>query len=137
MLLALLRARPRHGYDLLAALGDAFGPEYRPSAGSVYPALAALEEEGLIAPTQHDDRRVYRLTPVGERSLEERSAALGAVEARTGVDLSVGTLEPLLSAFSDRVRRCADGADPQAVEDVLEEAARRIEAIATRAQEGS
>lgn len=135
VLLALLRARPRHGYELLTALGDLFGPVYRPSAGSVYPALAALEEEELIAPTDRGDRRVYRLTPLGERSLDDRADALGAIEARTGVDLAGGTLEPLLAAFADRLRRSADGADPDTVEAVLSEAARRIEQLAEHGEE--
>lgn len=137
VLLALLRTRPRHGYELLTGLADHFGPLYRPSAGSVYPALAALEDEDLITPTDRGDRRVYRLTPLGERSLEERADALAAIEARTGVDLSGGTLEPLLAAFAERLRRSADGADPDAVEAVLSDAARRIEQLAEHGEESA
>ena len=47
-LLALLEQRPMHGYEVITALSDRFGGTYRPSAGTVYPRLARLEEEGLV-----------------------------------------------------------------------------------------
>lgn len=126
VLLALLRAAPRHGYELLRALADLFGPTYQPSAGSVYPALTAMEDEGLIAPTDRGDRRVYRLTPLGERSLDDRSDALAAIEARTGANLTEGTIEPMLRTFTDRVRRSTDGLDPAVLQSVLDDALQRI-----------
>ena len=48
VLLALLGSRPQHGYELLSELAARFGPAYQPSPGSVYPALSALEAEGLL-----------------------------------------------------------------------------------------
>lgn len=46
-LLSLLAARPMHGYELIQALTDRFGGTYVPSAGTIYPRLAKLEEDGL------------------------------------------------------------------------------------------
>ena len=43
-LLNLLDDGPRHGYDIMQALSDRTGGTYTPSAGTVYPRLAKLEE---------------------------------------------------------------------------------------------
>ncbi len=80
-LLALLETGPRHGYELITALSDRFGGTYRPSAGTVYPRLARLEEEGLVARTDDGRKTTYRLTDAGRRELDERRADLAAVEA--------------------------------------------------------
>src|SRR3546814_6878143 len=50
-LLSLLDESPRHGYDLMQALSDRTGGTYTPSAGTIYPRLAKLEEEGLVTKT--------------------------------------------------------------------------------------
>ena len=47
-LLSLLAERSMHGYELIQALSDRFGGTYVPSAGTIYPRLAKLEEEGLV-----------------------------------------------------------------------------------------
>ena len=47
-LLVLLLDGPRHGYELITELTRRFGGTYRPSAGTIYPRLARLEEEGLV-----------------------------------------------------------------------------------------
>ena len=48
-LLALLESGPKHGYELIKALSERFGGTYSPSAGTIYPRLGKLEEEGLVA----------------------------------------------------------------------------------------
>ena len=45
-LLSLLDEQPMHGYDLMQALSERFGGTYVPSAGTIYPRLAKLEDEG-------------------------------------------------------------------------------------------
>src|SRR3712207_5975654 len=49
VILDLLRARPRHGYDIIRALEDRFRGLYSPSPGSVYPTLQLLEDQGLVS----------------------------------------------------------------------------------------
>jgi DNA-binding PadR family transcriptional regulator len=46
--------------------------EWRPSPGSVYPALAQLEDEGLIRTEEVDGRKLFALTDAGRKLLEER-----------------------------------------------------------------
>ena len=50
VLLALIAGRPQGGYELMGELERRYGPAYRPSPGSVYPALSALRAEQLVAP---------------------------------------------------------------------------------------
>ena len=46
---ALLRERPMHGYEMIQELQERSGGVWRPSAGSIYPTLQLLEDEGLVA----------------------------------------------------------------------------------------
>jgi DNA-binding PadR family transcriptional regulator len=79
-LLALLESGPKHGYELIKALSERFGGTYSPSAGTIYPRLAKLEEEGLVA-TQTEGRRTnYSITPAGLVELENRREELAGVE---------------------------------------------------------
>lgn len=76
VLLSLLEDGPRHGYDLIGALEERFWGMYRPSSGTVYPRLAALEDEGLIVSEEVDARRVYRITDAGRAELARRRSDL-------------------------------------------------------------
>ncbi len=130
VLLALLARRPMHPYDLVAELGRLFGPGYRPSPGSVYPAVEALRAEGLLAGELRGGRTVYSTTEVGFEALDKRAEMLAAVELRTGTTLSDGgSIEPLLARFKARVAPLGGHVDPSAVEAVLERAAKEIEAL--------
>lgn len=80
-LLALLEDGPRHGYELITALSDRFGGTYRPSAGTVYPRLARLEEEGLVRRTDEGRKATYTLTDAGRAELDERRGDLAHLEA--------------------------------------------------------
>ncbi|HET8878221.1 MAG TPA: PadR family transcriptional regulator [Arthrobacter sp.] len=79
-LLALLESGPKHGYELIKALSDRFGGTYSPSAGTIYPRLGKLEEEGLVA-TQAEGRRTnYSITEAGLVELNRRRDELAGVE---------------------------------------------------------
>ena len=67
-LLALLESGPKHGYELIKALSERFGGTYSPSAGTIYPRLGKLEEEGLVATRTEGRRTNYSITPAGLRS---------------------------------------------------------------------
>ncbi|HYQ76507.1 PadR family transcriptional regulator [Cellulomonas sp.] len=79
-LLSLLEAGPRHGYELIRALSDRFGGTYRPSAGTVYPRLARLEEEGLVERAESGRKTLYALTDRGRAEVEAHRAELAALE---------------------------------------------------------
>jgi len=64
--LALLAEEPRNGYQIIQEVGERSGGVWRPSPGSVYPALQQLEDEGLIAATTGEGgRRAFQLTEEG------------------------------------------------------------------------
>ncbi|WP_026555452.1 PadR family transcriptional regulator [Arthrobacter sp. 35W] len=80
-LLALLEEGPKHGYEVIKALGERFGGTYSPSAGTVYPRLAKLEEEGLVATSSDGRRTIYNITAAGLAEIEDRREELAGVEA--------------------------------------------------------
>ena len=92
-LLALLDEQPRHGYELIQALSDRFGGTYSPSAGTIYPRLSKLEEEGLVTKSTDGRKTVYEITDAGRAELEARRHELDAIE----------------DDLTDSVRRLADG----------------------------
>jgi DNA-binding PadR family transcriptional regulator len=71
--LALLDDRPMHGYEMIQELEERTGGRWRPSAGSIYPTLQLLEDEGLVKAEQVDDKRVFSLTDSGKEAVPERT----------------------------------------------------------------
>ena len=80
-LLSLLDEGPRHGYDIMQALSDRTGGTYTPSAGTVYPRLAKLEEEGLVSKSVDGRKTVYEITDAGRAEVASRSGDLEGIEA--------------------------------------------------------
>lgn len=79
-LLALLESGPKHGYELIKALSERFGGTYSPSAGTIYPRLGKLEEEGRVATHTEGRRTYYSITPDGLAELDSRRDELACVE---------------------------------------------------------
>lgn len=138
-LLSLLETSPMHGYELIQALSDRFGGTYSPSAGTIYPRLAKLEEEGLVTKTTVGRKTVYAITDAGRRELRERASELSDIEnevtdslrrmadeVRAGVNQAMKSLRADLAAAAreakqdarqatkDRVRTADAGPDPRA-----------------------
>lgn len=77
LILFLLSRRPMHGYLIIKELEERSGGYFKLSEGTIYPALHRLEREGFIEgrwerSPQGLERKVYRLTPKGEKVLEGR-----------------------------------------------------------------
>ncbi|ALE06624.1 PadR family transcriptional regulator [Arthrobacter sp. ERGS1:01] len=79
-LLALLEEGPKHGYEVIKALSDRFGGTYSPSAGTVYPRLAKLQEEGLVETALDGRRTIYTLTDAGRAEIADRREELAGLE---------------------------------------------------------
>src|SRR5262245_40918341 len=58
-ILALLAETPRNGYQIMQELEQRSRGMWRPSPGSVYPALQQLEDEGLVQAREEGTGRVY------------------------------------------------------------------------------
>jgi DNA-binding PadR family transcriptional regulator len=91
-LLSLLAERPQHGYELIQSLEERFGGTYTPSAGTIYPRLAKLEEEGLVTKTADGRKTVYAITDAGRAEVSARASELDGIE----------------NELTDSVRRLAD-----------------------------
>lgn len=89
-LLALLNEGPRHGYEVIQDLEHRFNGLYSPSAGTVYPRLAKLEEEGLVQRSDEGRKAIYRITEAGREEVRARRDDLSSLES--DLDLSVREL---------------------------------------------
>lgn len=72
-ILSVLRDRPMHGYEVIQELEAQSDGRWRPSAGSIYPTLQQLADEGLVTGEDVDGRRVYTITDEG-RTVAAESA---------------------------------------------------------------
>lgn len=68
--LFLIAEQPMNGYQIIQTLDERTGGAWRPSSGAVYPALAQLEDEGLIEAFEMDGRKAYRLTDAGRAEVD-------------------------------------------------------------------
>lgn len=69
LVLSVLREKPMHGYEVMKALEERSRGLYKPSPGSIYPALRSLLGKGYVAVTGDRRRRTYRITPRGQEYL--------------------------------------------------------------------
>jgi DNA-binding PadR family transcriptional regulator len=72
--LLLLAEEPRNGYQIMQEIEERSDGVWRPSPGSIYPALQQLEDEGLVRESERDGRKLYELTDAGRAFVEERGA---------------------------------------------------------------
>src|SRR6185437_645575 len=70
--LALLGERPMHGYEMLQEISARTEDLWRPSPGSLYPALQYLEDQGLVRSLAEYGRRRFELTEAGRAALAAR-----------------------------------------------------------------
>jgi DNA-binding PadR family transcriptional regulator len=70
-ILALLAERPMHGYEMIQELEARTSGVWRPSAGSIYPTLQLLEDEGLVSGEESEGKRRFTLTDAGRSEAEK------------------------------------------------------------------
>ena len=127
VLVALVSTTPRHGYEIMSELTRLFGPRYKASPGSVYPAIEALQKEGLIIGDEESGRTVYSITDVGRQALADRAEMLASLELRLRVSLSEKeSLDVLLTRFRARLAPLAGRINTEAAAEILESAADEI-----------
>jgi DNA-binding PadR family transcriptional regulator len=71
-ILLLLAEEPRNGYQIMQELEQRSGGIWRPSPGSVYPALQLLADEGLVTSEARGGGNVFELTDAGRAHLAEQ-----------------------------------------------------------------
>lgn len=128
--LALLAEQPRNGYQIMQEIGQRSGGVWRPSSGSVYPALQQLEDEGLVRAEEHEGRRRFALTEAGRAYVDEHPEEVSApweAVAET-VDDTARELHEIQGQLGMAVMQVAQAATPAQVAE-----ARRILVEARRA----
>jgi DNA-binding PadR family transcriptional regulator len=72
-IITLLAEAPMHGYQMIQELAERSGGAWRPSPGSIYPALQLLQDEGLVSAEERDGKRVFTLTDEGRAQAAARA----------------------------------------------------------------
>ena len=98
--LAALEESPAHGYEIIQRFEEKTAGMWRPSAGSIYPTLQLLEDEGLVRSYERDGKKVYELTDEG------RAAAAHRVE-EGGTPWASGQMNRKYRDFGDAMRQLA------------------------------
>ncbi len=144
VLLHLLEAQPRHGYDLIRAVETLTGGVYAPSPGIVYPTLTLLEELGQVTAQVADEaKRVFGLTALGQARLTDEQAVLdGAMSRLKGLsepaERSDGAFESgpvwralknLDTVLQQRLGPATEKSLLFEIADAIDEAARKIERL--------
>ena len=134
--LTLLAEKPMHGYQIITEIAERSGGTWKPSAGSVYPTLQLLADEGLITADEQNGRKTYSLTEAGAAVAAEttetpapwegsgrdgsRDHARYSALPKAGVDLAAAAAQVGRTGSSEQVQ--------QAVE-VLDDARRKLYSI--------
>ena len=117
VVLKLLEADERHGYDLIRHFAErGWG---RLGAGTLYPVLAMLEEQGFVEGRDQDGKRTYRITDLGRQRLREVADDLlgefGGGEQEGGPDANAA-LRDALQRLSSAVTQAAHHGKPESIE---------------------
>ncbi|WP_138755327.1 PadR family transcriptional regulator [Paenibacillus sinopodophylli] len=70
-LLELLEQESMHGYQMMKALEEQSGGTYKPSAGSIYPTLQMLRDQGLVDSSKLEGKKIFEITDSGRVYLQE------------------------------------------------------------------
>jgi DNA-binding PadR family transcriptional regulator len=141
-LLSLLAERPMHGYELMKEMEARSGGMYQASAGTVYPNLQQLEDEGLVRmEVSEDGKRVYSITDEGRKALQEEAPGVERIWSRASAwddwrdAFSPGGTEvmgPLMRIARAAIRAAARGDTVQVerVREVLRKTGEQLEKMA-------
>lgn len=139
-LLSLLEDEPAHGYELMKRLEERSGGMYQASAGTIYPVLQQLEDEGLVKIQEEADKKVYHLTDAGREELLVHEEQIARIWKRAGgwkdwgVHMGPESAEiwaswGRLSKAAFRAAARADFENTERVRDILDRARKELEAL--------
>jgi DNA-binding PadR family transcriptional regulator len=130
--LSLLAEKPMHGYQIIREIEERSGGSWKPSAGSVYPTLQLLADEGVITAEESNGRKTYALTEAGREEVAEAGTAAPWETTGANDDKGFGALPKAgieLAQAAAQVRRTGSPEQVKQAVDVLDEARRRLYAI--------
>jgi DNA-binding PadR family transcriptional regulator len=131
-ILLLVDEEPRNGYQVMQELEQRSGGAWRPSPGSVYPALQLLADEGLIRGETREGGTVYELTDAGRTHLEEHRERFGTpweqAEPPEGIR-DLGRVLGEVHMATRQVMQAGDVAHAKAAAEVLAETRKKLYGI--------
>lgn len=131
-ILRLLSEQPMHGYQIIQELSSRSGGAWSPSAGSVYPTLQLLADEGLITVAETAGKKVYSLTDSGRATVAETGDQPAPWEEATQGDSGLSDYREAvgkLMAVVFQVGKNGTKTQSAAALEVLDEARRKLYAI--------
>jgi DNA-binding PadR family transcriptional regulator len=140
VILKLLSRKPMHGYEVMRALEEESCGCYSASAGSVYPTLQMLEDQGYVVCKEEEGKKVYSITDEGREFLKENGDLVDDILDRVSEftdrffrsemrDLSRSFRKLAQVTFDRGVRWAEAPEDLEKMIEILERAAREIEDI--------
>ncbi|MEO8906775.1 MAG: PadR family transcriptional regulator [Microbacteriaceae bacterium] len=130
--LALLAEKPMHGYQIIHEIEERSGGSWKPSAGSVYPTLQLLADEGIISAEESNGRKTYTLTEAGREEVARAGTSAPWETAGASDSTGFGVLPKAgidLAHAAAQVRRTGSPEQIQQAAVVLDEARRRLYSI--------
>lgn len=141
-LLSMLESGPKHGYELMKELETKSGGIYKASAGSIYPALQQLEDEGMVTSDQSGGKRVYSLTDAGRAELQREAETVKKIWQRAeqagewgpwmgmeGAEIMRPAAGVMKTALRAATRGSHDSARIAKIREILERTQREIESL--------
>jgi DNA-binding PadR family transcriptional regulator len=121
-------------------LEERSGGTYRASAGTVYPVLQQLEDEGLVRSQNEGGKRVYHLTDAGREELREHAENVERIWKRAGgwkewgVHMGPETAEiwgswGRLTKAAFRAAACGDFEEMERIREILDRARKDLESL--------
>lgn len=137
-ILALLSESPRHGYQLIQDISERSHGAWTPSPGAVYPALSALQDEGLIDDEKVEGRRVFSLTQSGRAYVQSRSEEIGAMFAGFSKEQAedVEDLRHLMLGVGAAAMQVVAAGEGEQARQILNRARRELFAVLAADDEG-
>ena len=131
--LALLAERPMHGYQIISEIAERSGGAWKPSAGSVYPTLQLLADDGLISAEESNGRKTYSLTEAGRAEAEASADRPAPWQTSSGRDPgTVGALPKAGIELAQAAAQVGRTGTPEQIKqaiEVLDDARRRLYSI--------
>jgi len=144
-ILSLLKDGPRHGYELMKQLEARSQGLYQASAGTIYPTLQQLQDQGFVtSKTEEGGKRIYDLTDTGREKIDDRADQIKRIWSRAEDDEWGGwahayhteaseVMRPAFRLMRTAVRAVARSEDAEEtaeeVRDILKRARKDIEKL--------
>lgn len=128
-ILLLLAEQPRNGYQLMQEIEQRSRGHWRPSPGSIYPALQQLEDEGLVRVEVSPNGKVFHLTELGQSQVKSHEGEPLPWESQSVAEdeaSEIGSLLAQVALAATQVARAGNTAQVAEARKLLSEVRRNL-----------